>query len=297
MGRWPSSIAGATTAAETVQAALSSTSPRRSGGVPAGSNAPPTPTSTFCDCFSLRRANTKACPPKLSGIASPTSTDSHNSISHRHFACNPTTGSKTMILSVVGDDEGPLTMKVRCGDEGPLWPRRCAIRDRNHGAHTEASRSGGNLIARPHPRWKWRDPPIGNGVICFIPTRKVGQVRTKLASLSLAATLCVAFLTLASTSTAGASPPSTPLTLVNGWKAAPFATRAPAASLISGVVHLKGAMDTAGTNHNAFHIAGDHAASQQEAYVPVDLCNATNGRLDVAPTGKVTVEAEGGTFA
>jgi hypothetical protein len=28
----------------------------------------------------------------------------------------------------------------------------------------------------------------------------------------------------------------------------------------------------------------------------VDLCNATNGRLDIQPTGVVTVEAEGGTF-
>jgi hypothetical protein len=32
-------------------------------------------------------------------------------------------------------------------------------------------------------------------------------------------------------------------------------------------------------------------------YVPVDLCNATKGRLQIAPSGVVTVVAEGGAFA
>ena len=32
-------------------------------------------------------------------------------------------------------------------------------------------------------------------------------------------------------------------------------------------------------------------------YVPIDLCSATNGRLQIAPDGTVTVEAEGGTFS
>jgi hypothetical protein len=32
-------------------------------------------------------------------------------------------------------------------------------------------------------------------------------------------------------------------------------------------------------------------------YVPVDLCDATNGRLEIEPNGDVLVEAEGGTFA
>jgi hypothetical protein len=32
-------------------------------------------------------------------------------------------------------------------------------------------------------------------------------------------------------------------------------------------------------------------------YVPVDLCGATKGRLDIQPNGNVTVQAEGGTFS
>ncbi len=32
-------------------------------------------------------------------------------------------------------------------------------------------------------------------------------------------------------------------------------------------------------------------------YIPVDRCNATNGRLVIQTTGIVTVEAQGGTFS
>ena len=35
----------------------------------------------------------------------------------------------------------------------------------------------------------------------------------------------------------------------------------------------------------------------KEVFVPVDLCNATNGRLQIAPNGTVTVQAEGGAFS
>ena len=32
-------------------------------------------------------------------------------------------------------------------------------------------------------------------------------------------------------------------------------------------------------------------------YIPVDLCNATNGRLFIQTNGIVNVQAEGGTFS
>jgi hypothetical protein len=32
-------------------------------------------------------------------------------------------------------------------------------------------------------------------------------------------------------------------------------------------------------------------------YVPVDLCDATNGRLEIQQAGDVLVQAEGGTFS
>jgi hypothetical protein len=87
-----------------------------------------------------------------------------------------------------------------------------------------------------------------------------------------------------------------PLTLQNGWTNSPFGTSAAAARTISGVVHLKGAIATTGTNPVPFTLpAGFRPAAP--VFVAVDMCNATNGRLQIEPTGVVTVQAEGGTFS
>ncbi len=88
----------------------------------------------------------------------------------------------------------------------------------------------------------------------------------------------------------------TALTLQNGWTSSPFGTSAPAARTISGIIHLKGAIATTGTNPVPFTLpAGFRPVSV--VFVPVDLCNATNGRLQIEPTGVVTVQAEGGAFS
>ena len=88
----------------------------------------------------------------------------------------------------------------------------------------------------------------------------------------------------------------TALTLQNGWTASPFGTSAPAARVISGIVHFKGAIATTGTNPVPFTLpAGFRPA--RAVYVPVDLCDAANGRLQIEPTGVVTVQAEGGAFS
>jgi hypothetical protein len=88
----------------------------------------------------------------------------------------------------------------------------------------------------------------------------------------------------------------TGLTLQNGWTGGPFGTSAPAASDVSGVIQLEGAISTSGTNPVAFTLP-QALAPTSDTYVKVDLCNATNGRLHIAPSGVVDVEAEGGTFA
>src|SRR5579859_5739258 len=88
----------------------------------------------------------------------------------------------------------------------------------------------------------------------------------------------------------------TPLTLVNGWTNYGSGTASAAVTTVSGIVHLKGAITTGGTNPVAFTLpAADRPSTN--VFVPVDLCDATNGRLDIAPSGVVTVEAEGGTFS
>ena len=88
----------------------------------------------------------------------------------------------------------------------------------------------------------------------------------------------------------------TALTLQNGWTNSPFGTSAAAAHTISGIVHLKGAIATTGSNPVPFTLPTAFRPAQA-VFVPVDLCNATNGRLQIEPTGVVTVEAEGGTFS
>jgi hypothetical protein len=88
----------------------------------------------------------------------------------------------------------------------------------------------------------------------------------------------------------------TALTLQNGWTNSPFGTAAAAVRTISGIVHLRGAIATTGSNPVPFTLpAGFRPASA--VFVPVDLCNATNGRLQIEPTGVVTVQAEGGAFS
>ena len=92
-----------------------------------------------------------------------------------------------------------------------------------------------------------------------------------------------------------ANPTYTTLKLVNGWTGY-GGTASPAARNISGIVHLEGAMYTNGTNDAAFTLpVGDWPA--EAIYVPVDLCDGTNGRLDITALGQVFVEAEGGNWA
>src|SRR5580704_12011476 len=88
----------------------------------------------------------------------------------------------------------------------------------------------------------------------------------------------------------------TPLTLQNGWFNAPFGTSAPAVRTISGIVHLKGAIATSGTNPVPFTLPAAFRPASV-VFVPVDLCTTTNGRLQIEPTGVVTVQAEGGAFS
>ena len=82
----------------------------------------------------------------------------------------------------------------------------------------------------------------------------------------------------------------------NGWTGAPFGASAPAVRAISGIVHLKGAIATTGSNPVPFTLPAAFRPASA-VYVPVGLCNATNGRLQIEPTGVVTVQAEGGAFS
>jgi hypothetical protein len=83
----------------------------------------------------------------------------------------------------------------------------------------------------------------------------------------------------------------TALTLINGWTNAPFSTRNAAVRVTSDVVHFEGAIATTGTNAVPFVLPSGFRPAHP-VWIPVDLCAGTNGRLDIATDGTVTVEAE-----
>ena len=90
--------------------------------------------------------------------------------------------------------------------------------------------------------------------------------------------------------------PPTALTLKNGWTNAPFGTSNAAVQTVSGIVHFKGAIATGGTSAVPFTLpVGFRPATN--VFVKVDLCNATNGRLFIQPSGVVSVEAQDFTNA
>jgi hypothetical protein len=88
----------------------------------------------------------------------------------------------------------------------------------------------------------------------------------------------------------------TQLQLVNGWTSSPFGTSHATVEEVTGIVQLRGAIATSGTNPVAFTLAPAFRPVT-DVFVPVDLCVSTNGRLHIQTSGAVTVEAEGGTFS
>lgn len=80
------------------------------------------------------------------------------------------------------------------------------------------------------------------------------------------------------------------LTLVNGWTAYNGGTGVPKVRLSNGIVQFRGAMEN-GTAALAFTLPANMRPAKK-VFVPVDLCNANNGRLVIKPDGSTRVEAE-----
>lgn len=121
-------------------------------------------------------------------------------------------------------------------------------------------------------------------------------LRRAAAGAACAAAVTIPLFGAAAAQAATTTPTFTPLTLVNGWANYGNGTASAAVASINGIVHLKGGIKTSGTNPVPFTLpAGDRPA--HNVYVPVDLCNGDNGRLDITPNGVVTVEAGVGNWA
>jgi hypothetical protein len=110
------------------------------------------------------------------------------------------------------------------------------------------------------------------------------------------AALLVASLIVGSTSALAQFAGPTALTLINGWTNAPFGTSLATVEEVAGIVQFRGAIATAGTNAEPF-VLPPSLRPATNVYVPIDLCNATKGRLFIQPSGAVTVQAEGGVFS
>ena len=82
----------------------------------------------------------------------------------------------------------------------------------------------------------------------------------------------------------------TTLTLLNGWTNYGDGTNAAKVSLANGVVRFKGAIATAGFDPVAFVLPPGLRPSKR-VYIPIDLCDAANGRLLIQPDGTVAVHA------
>ena len=81
------------------------------------------------------------------------------------------------------------------------------------------------------------------------------------------------------------------LTPIHGWTGGPFKTASPQAVNSFGLVLFKGAVATTGTNIVAFTLPTSFRPVTS-VYLPVNLCDATKGRLLIQPNGNVTVIAE-----
>ena len=83
--------------------------------------------------------------------------------------------------------------------------------------------------------------------------------------------------------------------LLNGWTNYGFGTGQAAHAFQAGFSHLRGAIKN-GTSPIAFILpAGERPNAN--VYLPVNLWNATKGRLRIEANGTVSVSAEGGAFA
>jgi hypothetical protein len=80
------------------------------------------------------------------------------------------------------------------------------------------------------------------------------------------------------------------LTLQNGWATYGFGTATPAARLMNGIVHFRGALK-GGTNSQAFTLPAN-LRPPVNVWVPVDVNVGHKGRLSISPTGTVNIYSE-----
>jgi hypothetical protein len=78
----------------------------------------------------------------------------------------------------------------------------------------------------------------------------------------------------------------------NGWSRAGNGAGQPEVEILNGVVRMRGAMSTTGTAMSAIFLGGQYTPPAP-VYIPVTLCSGKKGRLEILPSGWVTVFGQG----
>jgi hypothetical protein len=86
----------------------------------------------------------------------------------------------------------------------------------------------------------------------------------------------------------------TALPLMQGWTGSPFGTGAPAVSLFHGMVRFSGAI-AGGATASAF-VLPYRMRPTATVFLPLDLCDGAKGRMEVDPSGLVSIAAANGAF-
>jgi hypothetical protein len=162
-----------------------------------------------------------------------------------------------------------------------------------HFSGAVSSGTAATMFTLPYPSSYWPE------VTTYVPVDLCGAANGRLiigtdgsvsvqAESSFSDAQC--FTSLDGATFAPSSAGFTELTLENGWT--PYTSYTPPMfGLLGGAVRLRGAISS-GTTGLAFSLWSGYCPST-DVYVPVDLCNATNGRLYIKPDCTVTVQSEG----
>lgn len=126
----------------------------------------------------------------------------------------------------------------------------------------------------------------------FTRKYRIGRLLPVGVAAVLAGAVALPSAALGATSAPGVT--FTKLTLLNGWVTSPFGSASPAVTDIAGVVYFKGAISTGSSNTNnvAFVLPAGLRPSKN-VNIPVDMCDATPGELNIAPTGVTQVISDG----
>jgi hypothetical protein len=78
----------------------------------------------------------------------------------------------------------------------------------------------------------------------------------------------------------------------NGWIRAGNGAGLPEIEILNGIVRMRGAISTTGTAMSAIFLGGAYTPPAP-VYIPITLCSGKKGRLEVLPSGWVTVFGQG----